>query len=178
MVLCLLALPIFAILGIFSIKYRKLTLDALDCLFRTITLRKCKSDLDSRIRADLTGKVIKLSPKTAGFFYRHYRIISWIILAIFLWSIYTGSVGLYNYMNYGNCNGPESTGFCLLDPTGQNSKVSEVDITTQKEIIYPVLEDDDPIISLKDGDEKPVLTVIEFGCYACQYTKKAEPIVK
>lgn len=178
MVLCLLALPIFAILGIFSIKYRKLTLDALDCIFRTVTLRKCKSDLDSRIRADLTGKVLKLSPKTASFFYKHYRIISWLILVVFLWSIYAGSVGFYNYMNYGNCNGPESTGFCLLDPTGQNSKVSEIDTVNQGEMVYPVLEDDDPIISSETGTEKPVITMIEFGCYACPYTKKAEPIVK
>lgn len=175
MVLCLLALPIFAILGIFSVRYRQLTLDALDCLFRTVTLRKCKSGLDDRIKADVTGTILKYSPKTAKFVYKHYKILSWIILIIFLWSFYEGSIGIYNYINYGNCNGPESTGFCMLDPTGENSKIAEIDVTIlPSEIIYPKLEEDDPII----GNPDAKLTVIEFGCYVCQYTKKAEPVVQ
>lgn len=175
MVLCLLALPVFAILSIFSIKYRQLTLDALDCLFRAVTLRKCTSGLDDRIKSDITGRMLNLSPIVAGFFYKHYRIISWIIFIILLWSVYTSSVGVYNYINYGNCNGPSSSGFCVFDPTGDNSKMSEVDITVKPdEIIYPVLENDDPIIGPKDAK----LTIIEFGCYACPYTKKAEPIVQ
>ena len=174
MVLCLIALPIFAIIGIFSIKYRKLTKDALECLFKTVTLRKCKSGLDDRIKADLTGRVLKFSPKTASIFYKHYKIISWVILIILLWSLYVSGVGLYNYVNYGNCNGPESIGFCMLDPTGKNSKVSEIDITTQTEIVYPSIEADDPIIGPKDAE----LTIIEFGCYICHYTARAEPIVR
>ncbi len=174
MVLCLLALPIFAILGIFSVRYRKLTMDALECLFKTVTFRKCRSGLDDRIKADVTGTILKYSPKTAKFVYKNYKILSWIILIIFLWSVYESSVGIYNYVNYGNCNGPESTGFCMLDPTGSNSKIAEVDITTPSEIVYPSLEDDDPII----GPPNAELTIIEFGCYACQYTKKAEPIVQ
>ena len=174
MVLCLLALPLFAVLSIFSVKYRRLTRDALDCLFRTITIRKCKSGLDDRIKADVTGYFLKYSPSGAKFVYRNYEILSWIILIIFLWSFYISSVGIYNYINYGNCNGPESTGFCMLDPTGANSKISEVEGTTQSEIIYPILEDNDPII----GNPNAELTIIEFGCFKCPYTKKAEPIIK
>src|SRR3989344_4151508 len=102
MVLCLIALPVFAVLAIFSVKYRKLTLDALDCLLRTVTLRKCESRLDERIRSDLTGKVLKLSPATAKFFYKNYKILSWIVLILMVWSFYTASVGLYNYATYGN----------------------------------------------------------------------------
>lgn len=174
MVLCLLALPVFAILGVFSIKYRRLTLDALDCLFRTVTLRKCRSGLDDKIKADVTGTLLKYSPKAAKFTYKHYKILSWIILVIFLWSFYTSSIGIYNYINYGNCNGPESTGFCLFDPTGKNSKISETDSIIPSEIIIPVLEDDDPII----GNPNAELTIIEFGCFVCPYTQKAEGVVK
>ncbi len=175
MVLCLIALPVFALLGIFSVKYRQLTKDALECLFSTVTLRKCRSGLDDKIKSDVTGTFLKYSPQTAKFVYKHYKILSWIILIIILWSAYESSVGVYNYINYGNCNGPESIGFCMLDPTGKNSGLSEIDgITIQTEILYPVLEDDDPII----GNPNAELTVIEFGCYKCPYTKKAEPIVK
>ena len=174
MVLCLIALPIFAILGIFSVKYQKLSKDALECLFKTVALRKCRSGLDDRIKASITGKALKLHPKAAGFVYNHYKAISWIILAVFIWSIYASSVGVYNYYYYGNCNGPEETGFCVLDPTGKNSKTSGADIDKPTEIIYPTLENDDPIIGSKNAN----LTVIEFGCHVCPYTKKAEPVIK
>jgi len=121
MVLCLLALPIFAILGIFSLKYRKLTKDSLECLFKTITLKKCSSGLDDKIRSDVTGTFLKYSPKTARFFYKHYKIISWIILIIFIWSVYASSVGIYNYAKHGNCNGPQSSAFCVIKAAGDGS---------------------------------------------------------
>ena len=174
MVLCLLALPVFALLGIFSVKYRRLTKDALECLVKTATLRKCESGLDDRIKASITGKPLKFSPKAAKLVYKHYKILSWLILILFVWSLYTSGVGLYNYYYYGNCNGPESVGFCVFDPTGENSKIAEIDSVTTDEVILPTLEDEDPIIGPKDAE----LTIIEFGCYACPYTKKAEPIVK
>ena len=174
MVLCIIALPIFAILGIFSLKYRKLTAEALDCLFRTATLRKCRSGLDDKIKSAMTGKAMKFSPKLARLIYRNYKLISWIILIILMWSLYGTSVGIYNYYLYGNCNGPDKTGFCALDPTGKNSKISEIGVDVQSEILYPVFELNDPVI----GNKSAVLTIIEFGCYACPYTKKAEPVVK
>jgi len=174
MVLCLIALPIFAVLGIFSIKYRKLAKDSLNCLFKTVTLRKCESGLDDRIKAGITGKLLKYSPKTAGFFYRHYKIISFLILALFIWSAVEGTIGTVNYIKYGNCNGPDSSGFCILDPTGHYSGVSEVDSFLKPEqTVCPQPEPDDPIL----GDEYAKLTIIEFGCYTCPYTKDAEPVV-
>lgn len=179
MVLCLLALPIFALLGIFSLKYRKLTKDALQCLFKTVTLRKCESGLDDRIKSRISGMFLKVSPGLARFFYRHYKIISFIILMLFIVSTYFSAVGVYNYAVYGNCNGPDSTDFCIFDPTGANSQVSEcnapttgVDVHTQ--VVYPTVSADDPII----GNPNATITIIEFGCYSCQYTKKAEPILK
>lgn len=177
MVLCFIALPIFAILGIFSLKYRKLAKDSLQCLFKTVTLRKCESGLDDRIRASITGKLMRFSTKGAGFVYRHYKLLSFLVLLLFIWSTYTGAVGVYNYYEYGNCNGPESTGFCILDPTGQNSGVSvcsdhEVDIN--KNVTYPKKDSTNPVIGNPDAN----LTIIEFGCYTCSYTKKAEPILK
>lgn len=132
MVLCLLALPVFAILGIFSLKYRKLTKDALDCLFRTVTLRKCTSGLDDRIRADITGTFLKFHPPTAKFFYKNYKIISWIILILFLWSIYAGGVGFYNYSKYGNCNGKDSAAFCVI----KEVKNEETSFTVLMKNIY------------------------------------------
>ena len=122
MVLCLLALPIFAVLAIFSVKYRKLTKDSLECLTKTVTFRKCSSGLDDRIRSDITGTFLKFSPKTARFFYKHYKVISWIILILFLLSTYYSAVGVYNYAKYGNCNGEQSTAFCIINSAEKGSE--------------------------------------------------------
>jgi glutaredoxin len=174
MVLCLLALPVFALLSIFSIKYKKLTADAIECLFKTIQLRKCESGLDDRMRADFTGRAMNLSPKFAQFFYNHYKIISWIILIIFIWSFFTSTIGIYNYIQYGNCNGPESNEFCVFDPTGQNNGITEAELDTHKTLTSPGVQENRTNIGNSDAE----LTIIEFGCYSCPFTKKAQPIIE
>ncbi|MFH1409595.1 MAG: thioredoxin domain-containing protein [Nanoarchaeota archaeon] len=170
MVLCFIALPIFALLGIFSVRYRRLAADAIDCAFRTLTLRKCRSNLDERIKSAIAGKAMKVSPGLAKFFYHNYVVLSWVLVAIFIWSTIVSGIGVYNYALYGNCNGPADTGFCVFDPTGQNTGISETDVDRQQEIIYPELDDDDPMFGNPDAE----LTIIQFGCYSCPFTKKAE----
>src|SRR3989338_3910704 len=105
MVLCLIALPVFAVLAVFSVKYRRLLKDSLHCVARKATLRKCESGLEDRIKAGITGSLIPYSPKTAGFVYKHYTILSWIFVVIMVWSMVIGGIGVYNYYLYGNCNG-------------------------------------------------------------------------
>lgn len=175
MVLCWIALPVFAFLAIFSAKYRRLTAESLECMFRTITFKKCQSGLDDRLRSDITGKLMKFSPGLAKGFYNYYKLIAFVLLILFVWAGYASAVGIYNYAQYGNCNGPDSDGFCLLDPTGQNSGTSGIGGEVRNsEIVLPVLESDDPIIGPEDAE----LTIIEFGCFRCPYTKRAEPVVR
>ncbi len=115
MVLCWIALPILAVMGIFSVKYRKLAAESFDCLFRNITFRKCRSGFDERVKSDITGKLMKISPSIAKGFYRNYKLITIIILIITILSLYYSAVGIYNYVQYGNCNGENSNGFCVLN---------------------------------------------------------------
>lgn len=113
MVLCFIALPIFLILGIFSVKYRILAKDALECIGRTITLRKCKSQLDERVKSHLTGKIIKISPKFGMFVYKKFQIISIFFIVLMIASLFFSITGLVNYLKYGNCYGPgEDSYFC------------------------------------------------------------------
>lgn len=133
MVLCFIALPIFALLGLFSLKYRKLTKESLDCMFRTITLRKCRSGLDERIKSDVTGKLMRVSPGLAKGFYRNYKIISWIILILFIWATYVSAVGVYNYYLYGNCNGEDSSAFCIFNP-GETGETRIRDLAEQNNV--------------------------------------------
>ena len=114
MVLCFFALPVFLILGIFSVKYRILAKDALDCLGRTITFRKCKSRLDDRIKSHITGKVMKRNHKFGLFIYRNFQLLSIVFIIIFILSLIYSVSGYVNYVKYGNCYGPEDDGgFCI-----------------------------------------------------------------
>lgn len=175
MVLCWIALPVFAVLGIFSAKYRKLTKESLECLFKTATFQKCSSGLDDRIKSQITGNLLKFSPRSARFFYKNYKILSLIFVALLLWSAVVSVQGVYNYIEYGNCNGPNDDGFCILDPMGANSATCAIPGSVESgNITIPVVDSEDPIL----GNENAELTVLEFGCYVCPYTNKVEKTVQ
>lgn len=175
MVLCIIALPIFLLLSLFSVKYRKLTKEAWHCLTRTVTLRKCESGLDTRIKAEVTGSLMKW-PKIAGFTYRYFTILSWLFLILLTASFILSAQGVYNYWQYGNCNGPDSIGFCVFDPLGENSKISASQSCENVE--------KQPITALANttgftfGEPTAKLTIIEFGCYSCPYTLHAQPVIQ
>jgi protein-disulfide isomerase len=161
------------VLGIFSIKYRQLASDAFECVIKTATLRKCKSGLDDRIRSQITGHLLRFSPGAASFAYRHYRLLSWLFLIIFVWSGWHAGIGMYNYAVYGDCNRPEETGFCLLDPAGSSCSLAGIPGVHNASVL-PSPEQDDPVIGSPDAS----LTIIEFGCYSCPYTRRAEAVVR
>ncbi len=170
--ICLLALVIFGILGIFSARYRIIAKEAVDCVFRRVTFRKCTSGLDSRLKSQITGSLMRRSPTLAGFVYRRFEIISWIFTAVMIWSIVFSAISLFNYVQYGNCNGKSNgEGFCIFDPLG-NSKFSTFIGNYSGPAVMPD-EGNSPALGPK---EAPVL-IIEFGCYRCPYTKRVEPVV-
>ena len=173
MVVCIIALVVFGILGIFSVSYRKLAKEAFDCVLRKVTFRKCHTALDKRLKSQITGSIVRKSPKAGKFIYRHFVVISWIFTILLIASFAYSGYSLYNYVKYGNCYGPESEGFCIFDPTGQQSQYSGMKPTYEGAVVFPDA-DDDPSIGPKDA---PVI-VIEFGCFRCQFTKKAESVVQ
>ncbi len=61
--ICLIALFIFAVLGIFSAKYRELSKEAFNCVFRRITLRKCETGFDKKMKAGFVSRLIGKSHK-------------------------------------------------------------------------------------------------------------------
>lgn len=126
MVFCIVALPILAILGIFSVRYRMLAKESFDCVFRTITFRKCHSQLDQRIKSRITGKILKYHPGTAKFIFKHFEILSWIFMILFIVSAVFSGIGIYNYVAYGNCNGPGSNAFCIFNPGAQPDALGNI----------------------------------------------------
>ncbi len=119
--ICIVALVAFAILGIFSAKYRSLAKEAFNCVFRRLTLRSCETGFDRRMKAKIIGKLLARSPKTAGLVFRNFEAISWIFTILMLASIVLSAQGVYNYAVYGNCNGPHSSVFCIFNPEGSGN---------------------------------------------------------
>lgn len=167
MVFCIIALVVFSILGIFSAKYRSYAKEAYRCVFKMITLRPCDTAFDQKAKSKITGKLMNRSPKIAKFIFKHFNDLSWLLVVTMLVSTAFAGLSIYNLVVYGNCNGPESTDICVLNPEGTS-------IVGSSSAFKPelVTADDDPYIG--NGN----ITIVEFGCHVCPYTKKAEPTLK
>ena len=178
--ICIIALVVFGILGIFSVSYRRIAKEALDCVFKRVTLRKCTTGLDARLKSLITGRMMRKSPKLARFTFRHFEVISWFFTTLLFVSLAYSAYSIYNFAMYGNCNGPQSTGFCVLDVANEFnlheslSTCGEGQNPTNTSLNAPPTRFTDP--SLGPPDTKIVM--IEFGCFKCSYTAEAEPVVQ
>ncbi len=117
--ICFMALIIFAILAVFSAKYRAYFKEALDCVARKATLRKCTTSFDKKMKIKVTSKLSKRNKSLGKFVYKNFDIITWTItivsIIIMILSLYFGVLGVYNWYAYGNCNGPDSTELCVYN---------------------------------------------------------------
>lgn len=117
--ICLIALAVFAILGIISAKYRAYFFEALDCVTKKVTLRKCTTSFDKKMKMKVSSKVSILNQSLGSFVFKHFELISWIVTIIMIlsliWTAYAGVLGVYNWYAYGNCNGPESNELCVYN---------------------------------------------------------------
>lgn len=169
MVLCIIAFAVFSVMSIFSAKYRPLAREGLRCVFRTVTFKPCDTGLDDRIKAELVSGALRFSPSAARVMNRHFTTFSWLFVLLSLGSLAYSAYGVYNFYHYGNCDGPQAINGCVLnDITGDYGRFSE-----PKELIAPTSLD-----GIIAGTEGANITVIEFGCFTCPYTGKAEPAVQ
>lgn len=113
--ICFIAIFVFGILGIFSAKYRSYAKEAFSCTFRKMTLRKCDTAFDDRMKGKIAGKLMKRSPKAARFVYRRFEIISWIFTIILIVSLIFTVITAYNLIVYGTCD-PQNPGQCIFNP--------------------------------------------------------------
>lgn len=174
--ICIIALIVFSILGIFSAKYRIIAKEAFDCVFRRVTFRKCTSGLDKRLKAQITGNLMRKSPKIGTFTYKYFEWISWFFTILMIWSIIQSGFAVYNFAAYGNCNGKGSDEFCIFDPLntgGRGHNESAGCSVNGAKPNFPLIK---PDIGLSPtyGNSSSNINIIEFGCYTCPYTQKAE----
>ena len=161
MVLCFVALAVFLVLSIFSAKYRPLARRALDCVVKKATLRPCDTGLDDEIKAKSVSGIMMVSPGAAIFLNRHFAAFSLLFTLLFFASLYFAADGLYKFVVYGNCNGPQG-GFCIY--SGLQNKA--------------YLKPPTNLSGISAGNPSANVTLVEFGCYTCPYTKSAEEGVR
>lgn len=165
MVLCIIAFFVFAVMSLFSAKYRPLAKEGLKCVFKTLTLKPCDTGLDDRIKAKLVSSLLKFSPGGAKILNKHFVVFSWLFVILTFGSLAYSIYGFYNFYVYGNCDGPGSVNSCVLnDITGDYGRFSE-----PKDLVAPISFD-----GLIEGNPNGTLKIVEFGCFTCSYTKKAE----
>jgi len=164
MVFCIVGLIIFGILGLFSAKYRRYFRESLHCMRRQLLLKPCDTQFDNEMKAKISAGVSKVSTGMARFVFRKFVLLSWILLVLMIASVIMVMFGVYNYVAYGNCNGPFSSDFCVFG-------VLDGSFDEKVAKIKPISMDDDP--TLGDFNASNV-HIIEVGCFSCPYTKDAE----
>ena len=117
--ICFVALFVFAILGLFSVKYRSYFFEAFDCVLRKATLRKCTTSFDKKMKMKVSARVSKFNKPLGSFVFKNFDVLSWILTIIMvislIWSFYVAFMGIYNYFIYGNCDGPNSNAVCVYN---------------------------------------------------------------
>ncbi len=177
---CIIAFVVLSIIAIFNVSYRELAKEAYDCVFRRITRRPCNTGFKEKMKAKIVGKVLSKSVFVAKLLNKHFELLSWFLFVTTIASIFWTGKGLFNFYMYGSCNGLNKSGFCALDPKGENNKISSAGGKCG------VGEGDESKVTLKNVnlDLFPTKnsdydnTLVFIGCYSCDYTRKAYPLIK
>ncbi len=119
MVLCIVALVVFSVLGIFSVRYRILAKEAFECVFRMVTLRPCRTKFDDKIKSKIVAKLIGKSSKLAGFVYKHFKPLSWAFTTTFFVSTAYSALVVYNLVVFGTCQPGAASCVLTQDPAGK-----------------------------------------------------------
>jgi hypothetical protein len=114
MVICIVALVVFSVLGIFSAKWRKSAKEAFQCVFKMIQFKPCDVKLEEKIKSKLTSKLLNRAPSLARFFYKNFKLLSWSFTIAFFASLIYSAYGIFNLIFFGSCE-PGSS--CVISQT-------------------------------------------------------------
>lgn len=110
---CIAAFIVFAVLAIFSASFRPLATQAWHCVVRRVTFRPCDISFGEEMKGKLVGKLIFTHPRLARFINRWIDWLSFVFVALSIWSlVYVANAGL-NLWVYDTCD-PRSAESCSL----------------------------------------------------------------
>lgn len=185
---CFVAFAVLAVMGIFSSTHRALAKEALACITRRVTLRPCDTGFKEKLQGQMVGWLLRRSTRLARFVNRYFEVLAWIFFLITIWSLVVSVEGAYNFYRYGSCDGLNDSSFCVLDPTGSNTAVSNVDVPD--DVFLPTCSDDADVeggllshIPLTLENYPHTVTespneVIFIGCFECPNTRKMYPTLR
>lgn len=162
MVLCFVALFVFAFLSIFSAKYRPLAAEAFDCTFRKMTLRKCQTGFDEKVKGMIIGNLMTKNENAAQFVFKNFEMLSLVFTILFFASFGYSIYSIYNLIVYGTCD--PVTGNCIFAP------FSLVNGTLNGTINQTLNQTGKPPCGLEG--------FIEFYGAECPHCQKMKPIVE
>lgn len=122
--ICFIALFVFALLAIFSAKYRPFALEAFDCVFKRVTLRPCTTGFDKKMKMRISTKIMSKHEGAGTFVNKHFEAISWLLTLSMIVSFFFAAQGLYYWIAFGNCNGLQGGPCVLNDITGKTDSNS------------------------------------------------------
>jgi hypothetical protein len=138
-----------------------------------MAFKPCNTGLDTRIKSKFTAKLMWW-PAFARGFYKYFELLSWVFVILMFASAVASGYGLYNYVKYGNCNGENSSAFCIFNPTGVHTSETCSVFGVQGVInASNVKIEGYPTVGLGSSG-----ILHEYGCYSCPYTKEVEPVVR
>ena len=114
--ICIVALVVSSVLGIFSASHRRFAKEAFQCVSRRMTLRPCQMDFDRKIKVKIVSKLSGKSVKLASFTNKHFETISWVLTISMFASLAYSAYSIYNLIVFGTCD--PISGVCLLTGTG------------------------------------------------------------
>jgi hypothetical protein len=114
---CIVAFVVFALLGVFSARYRTIARKAWGCVLRRVTFKPCDISIQEEIKSRLMGRFIVTHPAIARYINRWSNIFAWIFVILSVWSLVIVFNSGLNLFVYGTCSvdNPES---CSLGGEG------------------------------------------------------------
>ncbi|MEK6942400.1 MAG: thioredoxin domain-containing protein [archaeon] len=179
MVICLIALPVLLVLGIFSATHRKLAREAINCAIKKVTFKPCDLSFEQKLKKGVFGALMKRSERLAFFTFKHFESLSMLFGIGMVLSLAGTAFGAYNFAVYGNCNGAATNEFCVFNPETYSSGINFFGFRFFETVhspseVKPIELGDVPSL----GNPEAPFKIIEVGCFTCPYTKAAEPLVK
>jgi len=110
---CIAAFIVFVVVGIFSVRYRRLAKKAWSCVARKITFRPCEIGFKEDTKNLLIGKLIFTRPRLAKFLDKWIEFFATIFVVLSVWSLVVVlQSGLYLFV-YDTCT-PKNAESCSL----------------------------------------------------------------